>query len=197
MAVAVVGNAARTPYTPVAEPTKNLTATAGGDPVNLTEVGSLDWMYICDSANGMVQKAGGNNAVQAIHAIGNQGGGGDHFANQSFAWTNGTKECTGASTDFFKWCDNVQAICVTLTRSAKVTLWISAWKGSVDLRVYDKTTEVLASTRVIAGDNSSSQGVKVEIDLTVTEASTFTFCMKKDGGGNFGLGAVAVAALGE
>ena len=197
VAVAVVGNAARTPYTPVAEPTKNLTATAGGDPVNLTEVGSLDWMYICDSANGMVQKAGGNNAVQAIHAIGNQGGGGDHFANQSFAWTNGTKECTGASTDFFKWCDNVQAICVTLTRSAKVTLWISAWKGSVDLRVYDKTTEVLASTRVIAGDNSSSQGVKVEIDLTVTEASTFTFYMKKDGGGNFGLGAVAVAALGE
>ncbi len=192
VAIAVVGNTARGAKT-TATAEENHTITSGGDAVDLTAVGTLDWAYICDGDNGLVTKSGDSHVIHGINCIGGQGGGGEHFANQSFTWSNGTNTTTG--TDKFKWCDNVQAICVDITQNATVTLWISAWNKSVDLTVYDKGNEIIATSHVITGTGNSSQGVKVEVSVTATEATTLTFFMKVigEGQGNFGLGAIAVA----
>lgn len=210
VAVAVVGKDARTEKTSgTATAEATLLANASEKEINLTEVGTLDWVYAKNGNGGDVTKKAGvpeNSVIKynAYKIVGDENRGqigkNDHYADDiRFKWTDGNQTVAGDSVDNFIWTVYNYYIPVRLPKGEnEVTLYLSGWKCSYFVTVLDGYGNTLIDAqRVVEGDGKESQAVAVKVTVTATEASTFTFIMTKEGEGNHGWAAIAVAQKSE
>ncbi len=200
VAIAVVSNTAR--------PTQNNTAAVQkvtplaeltGETVNLTEVGTLDWVYAKNGDGGLTRKAGvpENSVIEANEIMCFGGDGYDFIGGKQFTWTDGTSEVANGKVNNFQWINERYYIPVHLPAGrSEVTLYLSGWKCSYFLTVLDGFGgKLIDSYKLVNGDGSNSQAVEVKLTVNAEQEGTFTFIMTKEGDGNHGWAAVAVAAL--
>lgn len=205
VAIAVVGKDARTDKTSgTATAEATLLANASEKEINLTEVGTLDWVYAKNGNGGDVTKKAGvpENSIIKYNAYKTIGGEGrnDYYADDiRFKWTDGMQAVAGDSVNNFIWANVKYYIPVHLPKGEnEVTLYLSGWKCSYFVTVLDGYgNKLIDAQKVVEGNGSSSQAVAVKVTVTATEASTFTFIMTKEGDGNHGWAAIAVAQKSE
>lgn len=208
VAIAVIGNTARGQKAAAAgsaTETHSALTPEQDNTINLSEVGTLDWAYINNNGNnGMVRKSGGT-AIGAFMGTGKPGNGDDGFGtkHQFFTWTGGTSEPDGGDGEHTKtnkiksWDGSAISIAVKLEASATVTLYLSAWQPTCTLDVYDAHGNKLIDNATVLECSGTDGASKIEVKITVTEASNFTFVINKTPQGNVALGAIAVANAAE
>ena len=206
VAVAVVGKDARTDDGKCAG-TASAEATAlmpeSDSVIDLTGVGTLDWVYAKNGNGGMTRKAGlPANSVIRANAIKTVGGDGyDTYGNkkQYFSWTDGVDALAGDKVNNFQWINDKYYIPVRLPAGeTEVTLYLSGWKCSYFVTVLDGYgNKLIDAQKLVNGDGNSSQAVAAKVSVNATEASTYTFLVTRQGAGNHGWAAVAVAQKSE
>lgn len=209
VAIAVIGNTPRGQRAAAAgsaTETHSALTPETDNTINLSEVGTLDWAYINNNGNnGMARKNGGT-AIGAFMGTGRSSPtGNDGFGtkHQFFTWTDSAQEPDGGDGDHTKtnkikwWDGSAISIAVKLEKSATVTLYLSAWQPTCTLDVYDAHGNKLIDNATVLECGGGDGASKIEVKVTVTEASNFTFVINKTPQGNFALGAIAVANVTE
>ena len=199
VAIAVVGNEVREAASATAQ--TPVVTTPGSATINLSELGNVDWAYSSNGGgNKIARKAGVTGVigdVSNIQYVGGQGNGNDTLAAGKFNWytADANAATVGGSTNNFVWANESYSIPVHLgTGTYTVTLYLSGWKNSYFVSVYDGQGNAIVDKALAAqGDGNSSKGVAVAITLTVTKEDDFAFTMTKSGDGNHGWGAIAVS----
>ena len=200
VAIAVVGKEARTDKiggTASAEVTPLMPAEA--NVIDLTQTGTLDWVYAKNGSGGLARKAGvpENSVIKENEIVRVGGDGYDYFGNrnQYFSWTDGTSALEGDRVNNFQWINEKYYIPVRLPKGeSEVTLYLSGWKCSYFVSVLDAYgNKLIDAHQVVAGDGVNSQAAAVKITVNASETGTFTFVMTKQEDGNHGWAAVAVA----
>lgn len=201
VAIAVVGKNARPVLTNTAE-VKSVTPLGDleVESVDLTSVGTLDWVYAKNGNDRSLTRKSGvaeNSIIKANEILTFGGDGYDFIGGKQFTWTDGVQAPAAATVNNFQWINEKYYIPVHLPAGkSEVTLYLSGWKCSYFVTVLDRFgAKLVDAHRIVTGDRDNSQAVEVKISIEATEESTFTFLMTKDGDGNHGWAAVAVAAL--
>ena len=201
VAVAVIGNTERSEDVNPPAATGSATVTpfselGGGDVIDLTAVGTLDWVYAKNGNDGGLVRKDSSTPLILEKEITTTGGDGyDWIGVKKFHWTDGTEAAASNAVNNFQWINERYQIPVHLTEGHyEITLYLSGWKCSYFFTVLDENSNtIVATTRAVQGDGNNSQQAAVKVILDVTAESTFFFNMTKEGDGNHGWAAIAVS----
>ena len=200
VAIAVVGKDARTDKTAGSATAESIELMPETDSViDLTKVGTIDWLYAKNGDNGGLTRKFGVTANSVIKAnefklLG--GDGYDRFGNnkQFFSWSDGLDAVSGGKVNNFQWINDRYYMPVHLPAGeTEVNLYLSGWKVSYFVTVIDGYGNVLVNAqRLVEGNGSSSKAVRAKISVNATEESTYTIIITREGDGNHGWAAIAV-----
>ena len=210
VAIAILGEGAAEPE----EPTTTVTFTqqtemtgSSNHLINLTEVGTVDWMQAYHST-GADQKLNGSvidvDSLEWTNSIPMW----DYKA--AFTWTDGTV-CASDPNDQTVSGDNNEpangtnnGVCgsyvsvdlnVTAGSSYNVILWVSGWKSTYSVQAFDSNGNILCTQQIATEQDGTTFAYQAEFSLTATADDTITFYVgcTSSFGGNCALAAVAVA----
>ena len=210
VAIAILGEGAAEPE----EPTTTVTFTqqtemtgSSNHLINLTEVGTVDWMQAYHST-GADQKLNGSvidvDSLEWTNSIPMW----DYKA--AFTWTDGTvcnsdpneENVTGEGNKIADGTNN--GVCgshvsvdlnVTAGSSYNVILWVSGWKSTYSVQAFDSNGNILCTQQIATEQDGTTFAYQAEFSLTATADDTITFYVgcTSSFGGNCALAAVAVA----
>ncbi|MDE7158475.1 MAG: hypothetical protein K2N74_02775, partial [Clostridiales bacterium] len=222
VAVAVVG---KTPYSEAEIVAATGTATAqkiegakGSNTVNLTEVGTLDWIYShYESPNEPIyQKVGGNVFTGQTYynesgVAGDPGREWDGYS--AFKWTDGMRsdlteepedktnpidnDTTAGYTNNYNTAKGEIHIGMHLTAGQyEIKVYLNSWKADICSAIYDGNNNFVVGKLMICTEPGDGSGWVVTYTLNVTEESTFNLVVGKSrshGAGDRQVGWQAVA----
>lgn len=210
VAITILGEGASEPE----EPTSAVTFTkqtemtgSSNHLINLTEVGTVDWMQAYHST-GADQKLNGSvidvDSLEWTNSIPMW----DYKA--AFTWTDGTvcasdpneENVTGEGNKIADGTNN--GVCgsyvsvdlnVTAGSSYNVILWVSGWKSTYSVQAFDSNGNILCTQQIATEQDGTTFAYQAEFSLTATADDTITFYVgcTSSFGGNCALAAVAVA----
>ena len=210
VAITILGEGAAEPE----EPTSAVTFTkqtemtgSSNHLINLTEVGTVDWMQAYHST-GADQKLNGSvidvDSLEWTNSIPMW----DYKA--AFTWTDGTvcnsdpneENVTGEGNKIADGTNN--GVCgshvsvdlnVTAGSSYNVILWVSGWKSTYSVQAFDSNGNILCTQQIATEQDGTTFAYQAEFSLTATADDTITFYVgcTSSFGGNCALAAVAVA----
>ena len=210
VAITILGEGAAEPE----EPTSAVTFTkqtemtgSSNHLINLTEVGTVDWMQAYHST-GADQKLNGSvidvDSLEWTNDIAMW----DYRA--AFTWTDGTvcnsdpneENVTGEGNKIANGTNN--GVCgshvsvdlnVTAGSSYNVILWVSGWKSTYSVQAFDSNGNILCTQQIATEQDGTTFAYQAEFSLTATADDTITFYVgcTSSFGGNCALAAVAVA----
>ena len=210
VAITILGEGAAEPE----EPTSAVTFTkqtemtgSSNHLINLTEVGTVDWMQAYHST-GADQKLNGSvidvDSLEWTNSIPMW----DYKA--AFTWTDGTvcnsdpneENVTGEGNKIANGTNN--GVCgshvsvdlnVTAGSSYNVILWVSGWKSTYSVQAFDSNGNILCTQQIATEQDGTTFAYQAEFSLTATADDTITFYVgcTSSFGGNCALAAVAVA----
>ncbi len=210
VAITILGEGASEPE----EPTSAVTFTqqtemtgSSNHLINLTEVGTVDWMQAYHST-GADQKLNGSvidvDSLEWTNSIPMW----DYKA--AFTWTDGTvcasdpneENVSGDGTKIANGTNN--GVCgsyvsvdlnVTAGSNYNVILWVSGWKSTYSVQAFDSNGNILCTQQIATEQDGTTFAYQAEFSLTATADDTITFYVgcTSSFGGNCALAAVAVA----
>ena len=210
VAITILGEGAAEPE----EPTSAVTFTkqtemtgSSNHLINLTEVGTVDWMQAYHST-GADQKLNGSvidvDSLEWTNSIPMW----DYKA--AFTWTDGTV-CASDPNDQTVSGDNNEpangtnnGVCgsyvsvdlnVTAGSNYNVILWVSGWQSTYSVQAFDSNGNTLCNQQMHTEVKGTTYAYQAEFSLTATADDTITFYVgcTSSFGGNCALAAVAVA----
>ena len=210
VAITILGEGAAEPE----EPTSAVTFTkqtemtgSSNHHINLTEVGTVDWMQAYHST-GADQKLNGSvidvDSLEWTNSIPMW----DYKA--AFTWTDGTvcasdpneENVSGEGNKIANGTNN--GVCgsyvsvdlnVTAGSNYNVILWVSGWKSTYYVQAFDSNGNTLCNQQMHTEEDGTTYAYQAEFSLTATADDTITFYVgcTSSFGGNCALAAVAVA----
>ena len=210
VAITILGEGASEPE----EPTSAVTFTqqtemtgSSNHLINLTEVGTVDWMQAYHST-GADQKLNGSvidvDSLEWTNSIPMW----DYKA--AFTWTDGTvcasdpkeENVSGDGTKIANGTNN--GVCgsyvsvdlnVTAGSNYNVILWVSGWQSTYSVQAFDSNGNTLCNQQMHTEVKGTTYAYQAEFSLTATADDTITFYVgcTSSFGGNCALAAVAVA----
>ena len=210
VAITILGEGASEPEEPTSAVTFTQQTEMTGTShhlINLTEVGTVDWMQAYHST-GADQKLNGSvidvDSLEWTNSIPMW----DYKA--AFTWTDGTvcasdpneENVSGDGTKIANGTNN--GVCgsyvsvdlnVTAGSNYNVILWVSGWKSTYSVQAFDSNGNILCTQQIATEQDGTTFAYQAEFSLTATADDTITFYVgcTSSFGGNCALAAVAVA----
>lgn len=149
--------------------------------VNLTEVGTLDWLYTGSSGDTLESKRGGT-AIQedSFPMVPDTSRDGGYRA--AFTWTDGTNAATSGESEHGTRFGNYVYFDVKVDQlTQQVILYIGMFDGTAYLDIIDGNGNVIYSSTMLTSPSGQSANCAVTVDVTATKADTLTFVVHKLG----------------